>query len=168
MSTKNPPKKSSIWLVVLGTSCNFNPKTVVATTSAAEGALEYIAPELFSSSSNIIPQKAYCYGFGILLLDMVGRSVNLHRGEKESSGVHFPEWVFIQLENREEGAIQIEEEGHENDELVKKFSIVGLWCIQWFPSDRPSMKAVIEMLEQESVPAMPPNPFASFDLNVQK
>lgn len=146
---------------------NFNPKVLVATTSAAEGALEYTAPELFSSSSNIIPQKAYCYGFGMLLLDMVGRSVNFHRGEKESSEVQFPEWVFSQLENREEGAIQIEEEGIEN-ELVKKFSIVGLWCIQWFPSDRPSMKAVIEMLEQESMPAIPPNPFTSFDLNVQR
>ncbi|KAH6828074.1 hypothetical protein C2S53_013090 [Perilla frutescens var. hirtella] len=143
---------------------NLYPKVLVATTSAAEGALQYIAPELLSSSSNIIPQKAYAYGFGMLLLDMVGRSANFSRGEKESNEVHFPECRI--MENRVEGAIQLEEEGQENDLiLIKKFSIVGLWCIQWFPSDRPSMKAVIEMLEQENMPSLPSNPFASFHLN---
>nr|GME02129.1 rust resistance kinase Lr10-like [Ipomoea batatas] len=45
--------------------------------------------------------------------------------------------------------------------IVKKVTVVGLWCVQWNPADRPSMKVVIQMLEGENVPAMPPNPFDS-------
>ncbi|MCH89359.1 receptor-like kinase, partial [Trifolium medium] len=40
--------------------------------------------------------------------------------------------------------------------------IVGLWCIQWHPANRPTMKAVVQMLEGNSEKLeMPPNPFAS-------
>lgn len=127
------------------------PKILVSATSD-EGS-RYVAPEAFSSSFSIIPEKAYAYGFGMLLLDMVGRNV-----DSFSSGLHF-------LEKREEGEIQIEEEGKGNGDLLKKLLIVGLWCMQWFPSDRPSMKAVMEMLHQESMPSLPPNPF---DLTTQK
>ena len=39
---------------------------------------------------------------------------------------------------------------------------MGLWCIQWHPMDRPSMKVVVQMLEGERDKlTMPPNPFAS-------
>ncbi|KAL1806171.1 hypothetical protein ACET3Z_029239 [Daucus carota] len=37
----------------------------------------------------------------------------------------------------------------------------GLWCINWHPADRPSMKRVIQMLQDEDCPAIPPNPFDS-------
>ncbi|KAK9103842.1 hypothetical protein Sjap_021096 [Stephania japonica] len=51
----------------------------------------------------------------------------------------------------------------ENDEkIAKKLSIIGLWCIQWYPVDRPSMSSVIQMLEEETDKlSIPPNPFAS-------
>ncbi|KAJ4882751.1 hypothetical protein Rs2_32844 [Raphanus sativus] len=35
----------------------------------------------------------------------------------------------------------------EEDKLVKKMVLVGLWCIQTNPCDRPSMNRVVEMLE---------------------
>ncbi|XP_057774239.1 rust resistance kinase Lr10-like [Salvia miltiorrhiza] len=127
---------------------SFSPKIIVSTTCADEGAWRYTAPELLSCSSNIIPQKAYAYGFGMLLLDMIGAS--LSDGE-ERSEVQFPEWVIRQLEKREE-------EGKPN-ESVEKMLIVGLWCIQWFPCDRPSIKALIKMLQQQTMPHMPPYPF---------
>ena len=39
---------------------------------------------------------------------------------------------------------------------------MGLWCIQWHPIDRPSMKVVVQMLEGKGDKlTMPPNPFAS-------
>ncbi|KAG8390398.1 hypothetical protein BUALT_Bualt01G0079200 [Buddleja alternifolia] len=41
---------------------------------------------------------------------------------------------------------------------VKKLLPVGLWCVQWFPCDRPSIKEVIQMLEGENMPVMPSNP----------
>ena len=48
--------------------------------------------------------------------------------------------------------------------IAKKLSIIGLWCIQWYPIDRPSMKIGIGMLEgEEDNLVMPPNPFASLE-----
>nr|VDD63661.1 unnamed protein product [Brassica oleracea] len=35
----------------------------------------------------------------------------------------------------------------EEEEIAKKITLVGLWCIQSSPSDRPSMDRVVEMLE---------------------
>jgi hypothetical protein len=47
--------------------------------------------------------------------------------------------------------------------IAKKLAIIGLWCIQWHPVDRPSMKDAVQMLEEEEEDKliMPPNPFAS-------
>jgi hypothetical protein len=46
--------------------------------------------------------------------------------------------------------------------IAKKLAIIGLWCIQWHPVDRPSMKDVVQMLEREEDKlTMPPNPFTS-------
>ncbi|CAH2058170.1 unnamed protein product [Thlaspi arvense] len=57
-------------------------------------------------------------------------------------------------------ADQITEE--EDEELVKKMAIVGLWCIQTNPFDRPPMSKVVEMLEgsQEAL-QIPPKPILS-------
>ncbi|KAL7260411.1 hypothetical protein ACSBR1_006136 [Camellia fascicularis] len=41
--------------------------------------------------------------------------------------------------------LRVEIDGDE--EIAKKLANVGLWCIQWSPSDRPSMKRVVQMLE---------------------
>ncbi|KAF7147395.1 hypothetical protein RHSIM_Rhsim03G0204300 [Rhododendron simsii] len=46
--------------------------------------------------------------------------------------------------------------------IVKKLAIVGLWCIQWYPVDRPSMHGVIQLLEGDGDTLIkPPNPFVS-------
>ncbi|XP_020865720.1 LEAF RUST 10 DISEASE-RESISTANCE LOCUS RECEPTOR-LIKE PROTEIN KINASE-like 2.5 [Arabidopsis lyrata subsp. lyrata] len=36
---------------------------------------------------------------------------------------------------------------NEDDDLAKKMTLVGLWCIQPFPPDRPPMNKVVEMME---------------------
>ncbi|KAF8106185.1 hypothetical protein N665_0145s0006 [Sinapis alba] len=40
-----------------------------------------------------------------------------------------------------------DEMAEEEDTLVNKMVLVGLWCIQTNPYDRPSMNKVVEMLE---------------------
>ena len=64
------------------------------------------------------------------------------------------------LEEGKDLRIQIKEEG--DTKIAKKLAIVGLWCIQWNPVGRPTMKVVIRMLETglEEL-TLPPNPFAS-------
>ncbi|KAJ8549804.1 hypothetical protein K7X08_033511 [Anisodus acutangulus] len=59
---------------------------------------------------------------------------------------------------RKELKIRIEEEG--DGAIVRKLAIVGLWCIQWHPIDRPSIKEVTYMLEGDvSHLNLSPNPF---------
>lgn len=45
-------------------------------------------------------------------------------------------------------------------ELRKKLAIVGLWCIQWQPMHRSSMKAVMQMMQRDGDNLkVPCNPF---------
>ncbi|GFP91304.1 probable receptor-like protein kinase at5g39030, partial [Phtheirospermum japonicum] len=131
----------------------------VVTMTAARGTIGYIAPEVFSRNFGKVSYKSDIYSFGMLLLDMVGGRRNFNGVNQDSSEIYFPEWMYNQLEKGEDIAIQIEN-GEENN-IAKRLIIVGLWCIQWYPADRPSTKVVIQMLEGENMPIMPPNPFAT-------
>ncbi|KAL7215689.1 hypothetical protein ACSBR1_027774 [Camellia fascicularis] len=99
------------------------------------GTIGYIAPEVFSRNFGNASYKSDVYRFGMLLLEMVGGRKNTH-------------------------GIMVEEDG--DAKIVKKITIVGLWCIQWYPGDRPLMKVVVQMLEGDGdTLAMPPNPFTT-------
>ncbi|CAA2957647.1 rust resistance kinase Lr10-like [Olea europaea subsp. europaea] len=131
----------------------------VVTMTAARGTIGYIAPEVFSRNFGKVSYKSDIYSFGMLLLDLVGGRKNFHARATDSSQVYFPEWMYNQLDKGEDIEIQIERE--EDTKIAKRLIIVGLWCIQWYPADRPSMKVVIQMLDGENMPVMPPNPFAA-------
>ncbi|KAE8675430.1 putative RING/U-box superfamily protein [Hibiscus syriacus] len=99
---------------------------------------------------------------GYIAPEMVGGRNNIDDKVENTSQVYFPEWAYNCLDKGEELGIRIEDE--EQTEIAKKLTIVGLWCIQWYPVDRPSMKDVVQMLEGDlDVLTMPPNPFASTD-----
>ena len=66
------------------------------------------------------------------------------------------------MDQEEELLIRIEQEG--DAKITKKLAIVGLWCIQWYQVDRPSMKLVVQKLEEEEEKlTIPPNPFSSIN-----
>ncbi|GFY81843.1 protein kinase superfamily protein [Actinidia rufa] len=55
---------------------------------------------------------------------------------------------------------QIEKDG--DKKIVRKLTIVGLWCVQWYPVDRPSMKVVVQILEGDGDTfTVPPSPCVS-------
>ncbi|XP_042948101.1 rust resistance kinase Lr10-like isoform X4 [Carya illinoinensis] len=151
---------------------NFNPKisdfglaklcskdqSVVSMTTA-RGTMGYIAPEVFSRNFGNVTYKVDVYSFGMLLLEMVGGRKNVEVTTENISQVYFPEWIYNFLEKKEDLRVFIEDDG---DALIaKKLSIVGLWCIQWHPMNRPSMKVAVQMLQGGDNLTMPPNPFAS-------
>ncbi|XP_016672423.1 rust resistance kinase Lr10 isoform X2 [Gossypium hirsutum] len=154
---------------------NFNPKISdfglaklcskdqsAVSMTAARGTMGYIAPEVLSRNFGNVSYKSDVYSFGMLLLEMVGGRKNIDVTVENTSQVYFPEWAYNHLDNGEETGIRIENESH--SEIERKLTIVGLWCIQWYPVDRPSMKVVIQMLEGEADSlTKPPNPFASAD-----
>ncbi|XP_021824008.1 rust resistance kinase Lr10-like [Prunus avium] len=129
--------------------------------TTARGTMGYIAPEIFSRNFGNVSYKSDVYSFGILLLEMVGGRKNFKVMEDSTSQVYFPEWIYNLLEQGNDLRIHIGDD-EADVTIARKLAIVGLWCIQWHPTDRPSMKVVVQMLEREGNNlAMPPNPFAS-------
>lgn len=120
----------------------------IVSLTAARGTIGYIAPELFYKSIGGVSYKADVYSFGMLLMEMTGRRKTLNATAEDSSQIYYPSWVYDQISKGKD--IEIVDVPEEEFEIVRKMAIVGLWCIQMRPSDRPSMNKVIEMLEAES------------------
>jgi len=131
--------------------------------TAAGGTIGYMAPELFYKNIGRVSYKADVYSFGMLLLEMAGRRKNLNPLAERFSQIYWPDWVHDQVSN--EKAIEIGDGGTEEEEkIVKKMIIAGLWCIQMNPLNRPAMNEVVEMLEgdMESL-QLPPKPVLYLD-----
>ncbi|KAK7247151.1 hypothetical protein RIF29_42028 [Crotalaria pallida] len=149
------PKISDFGLAKL---CSKDQSIVSMTT--ARGTLGYIAPEVFSRNFGNVSYKSDVYSYGMLLLEMVGGRKVTDVTAENSSHVYYPQWIYNLVENNED--IKIHMEGEEDTRVAKKLSVVGLWCIQWHPANRPTMKDVVQMLEGNGEKLeMPPNPFAS-------
>ncbi|XP_042032066.1 LEAF RUST 10 DISEASE-RESISTANCE LOCUS RECEPTOR-LIKE PROTEIN KINASE-like 2.1 isoform X2 [Salvia splendens] len=123
-------------------------KNVVSLTMA-RGTIGYVAPELINKSIGVVSYKADVYSFGMLLIDMVGLNIDL-RGNSGQSSQYFPHWIYDYFKQGKD--IEIEEARYDNENesiknIVKKITIVALWCILMSPDDRPSMNKVLEMLE---------------------
>ncbi|KAG6512772.1 LEAF RUST 10 DISEASE-RESISTANCE LOCUS RECEPTOR-LIKE PROTEIN KINASE-like 2.3 isoform X1 [Zingiber officinale] len=131
--------------------------------SAARGTIGYIAPELISRSFGIISYKSDVYSFGMLLLEIAGRRRNVDHKAENSSQIYYPSWIYDQLVQLQEfGGAEADDINLEIDEIERKLSMVGLWCIQIKSCDRPSMCEVVEMLEGDiNNIHMPPKPFFS-------
>ncbi|KAK5834648.1 hypothetical protein PVK06_010324 [Gossypium arboreum] len=154
---------------------NFNPKisdfglaklcskeqSAISMTKT-RGTMGYIAPEVLSHNFGKVSYKSDVYSFGMLLVEMVGRRKNIDVTVENTSQVYFPEWAYDRLDKGEEFEIRIEDDAPTG--ITKKLMIVRLWCIQWYPVDRPSMTVVVQMLEGAlDILTKPPNPFASTD-----
>ncbi|XP_028774274.1 G-type lectin S-receptor-like serine/threonine-protein kinase At2g19130 isoform X2 [Neltuma alba] len=119
----------------------------IVSLTAARGTIGYMAPELFYQNVGGVSYKADVYSFGMLLMEMAGRRKNLNVLAEQSSQFYFPFWAYDQLNEGNE--ISIADATEEEMKVARKMLIVGLWCIQTKPSDRPSMNRVVEMLEGE-------------------
>ncbi|KAM5561751.1 rust resistance kinase Lr10 [Rosa sericea] len=127
--------------------------------TAARGTIGYIAPEVFNGNFGTVSHKSDVYSFGMLVLEVIGarRENAVTSSDNE---VYFPELIYKCLIQGEELDLELADDG--DAQIAKRLAIVALWCIQWYPVNRPSMKAVVRMLEGPSESLiMPPNPFAS-------
>ena len=154
------PKISDFGLAKL---CSKEQSAISITT--ARGTMGYIAPEMLSRNFGTVSYKSDVYSFGMLLIEMVGGRKNVDVTVENKREADFPKLLYNHLDQEQEVGIQIEEES--DIKIAKKLRITGLWCIQWYPIDRPSMKVVVGTLEgEENNLVMPPNPFASMGQNI--
>ncbi|KAL0844498.1 hypothetical protein Bca101_017744 [Brassica carinata] len=114
------------------------------------GTVGYIAPEMISRVYGSVSHKSDVYSYGMLVLEMIGAR-NKERAHQDSasntSSIYFPEWVYREIELGKSRMLIENEISNEEHELAKKMTLVGLWCIQSSPLDRPPMNRVVEMME---------------------
>ncbi|XP_059077705.1 rust resistance kinase Lr10-like [Cryptomeria japonica] len=128
--------------------------------TGAGGTPGYAAPEVWSKTNGPVTDRSDVYSYGMLVMEMVGGRKNLDIKATRSSKFYYPEWAFKQVEM---GAFEkLRGKTIEDDEevvIAKKLSMLGLWCIQYDPSQRPPMSRVIQMLEGAVDTVIPPQPF---------
>lgn len=127
----------------------------------ARGTVGYIAPEIWNRNFGGVSHKSDVYSYGMLILEIVGGRQNISAEEEacHSSETYFPHWIYKHIEvgkdlTWHDGMTQ------EENEICKKMIMIGLWCIQTIPSERPPMSKVVEMLEGSIEQLqIPPRPF---------
>ncbi|XP_052136953.1 LEAF RUST 10 DISEASE-RESISTANCE LOCUS RECEPTOR-LIKE PROTEIN KINASE-like 2.5 [Oryza glaberrima] len=134
--------------------CHLNES--ILSMAEARGTIGFIAPEVFSRGFGVVSTKSDVYSYGMLLLEIVKVRKNIKGIADNFSETFFPHWVYDHLVSE----MQCCETAYGTEEIARKMTIVGLWCIQMTPETRPSMSRVIEMLERSiSELEMPPKPF---------
>ncbi|XP_016194745.1 receptor-like kinase TMK4 [Arachis ipaensis] len=137
-------------------------KESIVSLQCARGTPGYIAPEVYNQmygGVSRISHKSDVYSYGKLILVVVGGKKNYNSKDSRASETFFTDWIYKELEQDNLPAKCLMDIEDENNDLVKKIILVSMWCIQRNPSDRPSIKRVIEMLEGslDSIP-FPPKP----------
>ncbi|OMO84845.1 hypothetical protein CCACVL1_10617 [Corchorus capsularis] len=128
--------------------------TTNVTMSRVGGTPGYAAPEVYMPFP--LSYKCDVYSFGVMLFEIVGRRRNF-LGESQE---WFPKQVWEKFEKGELEEVWANCEIEDKDrEKAKTMVTVALWCVQYKPEARPSMRNVVKILEGGAEAAIPPNPF---------
>ncbi|KAG2312666.1 hypothetical protein Bca52824_024223 [Brassica carinata] len=113
------------------------------------GTIGYIAPEMISRVYGSVSHKSDVYSYGMLVLEMIAarNKTSAENYASDTSSMYFPEWIYKDLEKGDDERLVGNGISKEGEEIAKKMTLVGLWCIQSSPSDRPPMNRVVEMME---------------------
>ncbi|CAJ1951983.1 unnamed protein product [Sphenostylis stenocarpa] len=136
-------------------------KESIVSISDTRGTMGYVAPEMINRHFGGVSHKSDVYSYGMMLLEMVGGRKNINAEASHTSEIYFPHLVYRRLE-LDDDVRPDEAMNTEENEIAKRMTVVGLWCIQTLPNDRPTMSRVVEMLEDNmNSLEMPPKPLFS-------
>nr|XP_043607219.1 rust resistance kinase Lr10-like [Erigeron canadensis] len=140
----------------------FPEKRSMISVTDMRGTPGYIAPELFSRSFGVVSHKSDVYSYGMMILEMVGGRKNIEVKVDHTSEIYFPHWIYKKIELHEDHLGLQKIVSDEEKVIAKKMIIVGLWCIQTNPSNRPTITKALEMLEGDlELLQVPPKPYIS-------
>jgi hypothetical protein len=133
-----------------------------AVQGGAQGRPGYIAPEVLTPGP--VTEKCDMYSFGLLLFEVVGRRRNMDNDAPEG-----PEWLPLlawTMYERGELVALVKECHHVSAadeerwrEAVERMCKVAFLCVQEMPEARPTMSAVVNMLEGQVAVPPPVFPF---------
>ncbi|KAK3124228.1 hypothetical protein QOZ80_7BG0583590 [Eleusine coracana subsp. coracana] len=139
------PKISDFGLAKL---CAQKESTIQVSIVGFRGTIGYIAPEVVSRHVGAVTSKSDVHSYGMMVFAMVGATSSINDdSDSGASSKYFPQFLYEDLDQfcATTCGVDVEATG-----LVRKMVIIGLWCIQRNPSDRPSMSRVVEMLEKRT------------------
>ncbi|XP_074557281.1 G-type lectin S-receptor-like serine/threonine-protein kinase LECRK1 [Curcuma longa] len=127
------------------------------TNTGIRGTRGYVAPEWFKSMA--ITKKVDVYSFGVMLLEIVSCRRNLETQTEKEEVEEDAVLVYWAYDCYKEGRLDLLlRDGEDDRERMERFVTVAMWCIQEDPGLRPSMSAVVRMLEGGVPVAVPPDP----------
>ncbi|KAL8034461.1 hypothetical protein ABFX02_12G030300 [Erythranthe guttata] len=121
-------------------------KQSIFSVTGTRGTIGYIAPEIFSRNFGGASHKSDVYSYGMMILEMAGARkfdeiVTTQSSENCFSDKMY-EQVILDVTTKLDDLVV-----EDDDQVARKMFLIGFWCIQTSPSDRPSMSKVVEMLE---------------------
>uniref|UniRef100_A0A8R7TR05 Protein kinase domain-containing protein n=1 Tax=Triticum urartu TaxID=4572 RepID=A0A8R7TR05_TRIUA len=116
--------------------------------TGARGTIGFIAPEVHSRTFGVVSTKSDVYSYGMMLLEMVGGRRNVKSTVAKSSENYFPDWIYDHF--AQDDGLQACEVTGEIEEIARKMTLIGLWCVQILPAYRPTITKVLEMFERSS------------------
>ncbi|CAL4965088.1 unnamed protein product [Urochloa decumbens] len=114
--------------------------------TGARGTIGFIAPEVHSRAFGVVSTKSDVYSYGMMLLEMVGGRKNVKSVVEKSSQKYFPDWIYDHFAL--DDGLEACEVTCEVEEIAKKMTLIGLWCVQVLPMRRPTITKVLEMFER--------------------
>ncbi|XBI24251.1 hypothetical protein VPH35_049372 [Triticum aestivum] len=114
--------------------------------TGTRGTIGFIAPEVHSRTFGVVSTKSDVYSYGMMLLEMVGGRRNVKSIVNKSSEKYFPDWIYDHFAQDE--GLKACEVTSEVEEIARKMTLIGLWCIQVLPIYRPTITKVLEMFEK--------------------
>ncbi|KAK9068667.1 hypothetical protein SSX86_012782 [Deinandra increscens subsp. villosa] len=129
------------------------------TNTGIRGTKGYVAPEWFRNTP--VTVKVDVYSFGVLLLEIISCRKSVTDNESgDEYGSILTDWAWDCYQERNLDAfIENDLEAVDDYEKLTTFVMVGLWCVQENPSQRPTMRTVIQMLDGVIEVSEPPCPF---------
>ncbi|KAM7497570.1 hypothetical protein LguiA_021984 [Lonicera macranthoides] len=133
--------------------------------TAIRGTKGYVAPEWFRNTP--VTVKVDIYSFGVMLLEIVlcRKSMDMSADGREI----LTDWVWDCFqEGKLVALVENDAEALNDMNILERFVMVGLWCIQEDPILRPNMRKVTQMLEGvvEVIPPPCPCPFSSIKMSM--
>ncbi|XP_002965026.2 G-type lectin S-receptor-like serine/threonine-protein kinase SD2-5 [Selaginella moellendorffii] len=131
--------------------------------TGVRGTPGYLAPEWLLHST--ATKKCDVYSYGMVLLELIGGRKNLDCSKMESPlSWYFPAWAMSEI--RKGNTMQVVDPSVKDSadtRQAKNMIHIAFWCTQDDPAARPTMDAVVRMLESEEEIEEPPLTF-QFDV----